>query len=97
MDRLSHQGMLLIDIASEDRHAAHTDGKCKECLVHGADDDGAVDLGKIRDQVELKTLHRTGKRQAVSGQNDHQEQKCDHHDLGHALQTALQIKAQDNE
>ena len=34
IDRLSHKGMVLADVAAENSHTAHTDGQGKERLVH---------------------------------------------------------------
>ena len=86
--------MILADVAAEDRHAAHADGQREKRLVHGRHDDPAVNGREIRHKVEPQPLRRTGKRQAVHGQHQHQHQQRAHHVFGHALQPALQIKAQ---
>ena len=94
---LAHQGALLADVAAEDGHGADAEGKRKESLVHGADDDLTVDLGEVRDEVEGQTFLCAVKRGAVEGQDQHQDEEGDHHVLGHALQTALEVKAQHRE
>ena len=44
VDGFTHQGALLADVAAEDRHGTDADAQGEERLVHGADNDGAVDL-----------------------------------------------------
>ena len=89
--------MILSDIAAENRHRAHADGEREESLVHRADDNRAGDLRKIRHQIERQALFRARKREAVNGQHDHQHKQQRHHDLGDALQAALQMEAEDAE
>ena len=44
VDGFAHQGAFLADVAAEDGHGADADAPAEERLVHGADNDGAVDL-----------------------------------------------------
>ena len=89
--------MLLADVAAEDGHRAHADREREERLVHRADDDRAGDLGEIGHEIEVQTLCRARERRAVDGEHDHQHQQQRHHILGDALQTALQVEAEDRE
>ena len=95
--RFAEQRLLFSDIAAEDRHGSHADGQREERLIHRADDDRAGDLGEIGDEIEFQTLCRAGERCAVDRQHDHQHHQKRHHILRDALQTALEIKAQNAE
>ena len=86
--------MILADVAAEDGHGADADGEGEKGLVHGADDDGAVDLAEIGHQIEAEALLRAAERRAVYSQHQHQYQQRHHHILGHALQSALKVEAQ---
>ena len=95
--RFAEQRLLFSDIAAEDCHRAHADGQREERLIHRADDDRAGDLGEIGDEIEFQTLCRAGERCAVDRQHDHQNHQKRHHIFRDALQTALEIKAQNAE
>ena len=43
----------------------HSNRQCEKCLIHCTDDDGAVDLGKVRNQIKLQSVCCAGKGQAV--------------------------------
>ena len=79
------------------QHGAHANGQREERLIHRADDDRAGDLGEIGDEIEFQTLCRAGERCAVDRQHDHQHHQKRHHIFRDALQTALEIKAQNAE
>ena len=94
---LAHEGALLADIAAEDRHRADAEAQREERLVHRADDDTAVDLREIGHEVEGEAFLRAGERKAVDREHDHQDEQRRHQIFRHALQAALQIKAQNAE
>ena len=52
MDRLPHERTFLADIASEDRHTAHSHGQGEKCLIHGTHHHGTGDFREMRDQIE---------------------------------------------
>ena len=66
-------------------------------MIHRSHDYASVYLGKVGHEIELQSLRRIRQRGAADGEDDHQYQERDHHVLGHAFQTALQIEAQDTE
>ena len=98
VDRLSHQGMILTDIAAENSHTAHTDRQGKEGLVHGClyhvPDSGFPESGKIRPQIKGKAFAAAGCQNAVDSQYQHDHDQCCHHDLGDPLYTLLQAHGQ---
>lgn len=50
--RFTGERMLLADIAAEDRDRTHADAQGEKRLSHRIEQRGAVELGKIREQVE---------------------------------------------
>ena len=52
MNRLPHERTVLADIASEDRHTAHSHGQGEKCLIHGTHHHGTGDFGEMWDQIE---------------------------------------------
>ena len=94
VDRLAHQGVILADVASEDRHGADADAQREERLVHRRHNHRAGDLGEVRYQIELQAFFCPGEHAAVDRQDQHQRKERHHQVLGHALQAALQVKAQ---
>ena len=94
VDGLTHEGALLVDIAAEDSHGAYAKAKREECLVHCAYDYIGIDLAEVGKQIELETFLCAVKSDAVDGKDNHEEEESDHHVLGDALKTALQIEAE---
>ena len=76
MDRLSHERTILADIASEDRHTAHSHGQGEKCLIHGAHHHRTGDFGKMRDQIEAQSLSCSRKCKAMHRQHQHQHDQC---------------------
>ena len=89
--------MLLAHVAAEDLHCGDAQAQGEEGLVHGVHDEGAeavlVDAVKGGEQVELHALRRAGESQAVDGQHHDEDEKRQHHDLCHPLQSLLQAEA----
>ena len=101
VDRLAHQGAALADVAAEDRHRADAERQREERLIHRADDNvrdtGLGHASEVRNEVKAQTLARTRGTDAVDGEDDHDGEQRYHHDLGHALQTALKAEGVDGE
>ena len=93
----TQQGAIFVNIAAKDRHGTDAERQGEERLVHGADDHLAVDLGEVGDEVEFQTFLCAVKGSAVERQNQHKREERNHHVLGNALQTALEVKAQHRE
>ena len=93
------QCVIFSDVASEDRHGTDTEAESEECLVHstgdGGDDTDLLHTLKIRDQVEFQTLFRTIHGKAVNSQDNHNDQKGDHHNLGNLFQAILKTAGTD--
>jgi len=53
IQRFAEQWVILVNIATENRHCADTQTKRKERLIHRADNDVSVYLGYIGDKVEF--------------------------------------------
>ena len=91
--------MLALDIATENAHGTDTDTKRKEGLSERRKDNLAnprfLDLGKIRQQVELETFTRTWKRKHSNRQNSHNNKERRHHHLRHAFHATLESKRHD--
>ena len=89
--------MLLVDVAAENRHAAHAGRERKERLIHRTDNDRTVDFGEIRREVERQTFRRAVKQDAMHREHEHEHEKGAHHVLRDALQTLLNVGTQDEE
>ena len=94
VDRLTHQRVVLVDIAAENRHAAHTGGQGEERLIHSADDNRTIDLGKVRRKVEGKSVCRAVEQRAVNRKHKHEHEQSTHHIFCDPLETLLNIAAQ---
>ena len=92
--RLAQQGMLLADVAAEDGHGTDAQTQGEKGLVHGGHQRvhhaHFLHARKVRHEEEAQAFLRAVHEQAVDGQDDHDDEQGDHHDLGHTLQTALQ-------
>ena len=101
VDRFSHERASLADIAAEDRHRADAERQGEERLIHRAHDHvrhtGLRHAAEVRNEVKAQALARARGADAVDGEHDHDGEQRDHHDLGHALQTALKAERVDEE
>ena len=99
--RFAKQRLVSSDIASENCHGTDTDTESEERLVHGACDHledtdlfGSLEAGK---QIELQSLSRTRKENAVDSQDHHDHQQREHHNFRDLRKTVLQSQGVDKE
>ena len=85
---------LLVDIASEDLHAAHTETQGEEALVQCAVDHISQtclpDVLRIRHQIEGNTLFCARQKQGMNSQHHHDGDQGNHHHLCDPLHAVLQ-------
>ena len=100
-DGLAQQSVFLADVAAEDGHGTDAKAQGEEGLIHGThqriDHADLFHAGKVRHEIEAQALLSAGHEQTVDGQNDHDDEQSDHHDLGHPLQTILQALGTDQD